>query len=372
MKHLKRILCLILTVALCAGFLIPAYASDVPTYSSSDQAVDLIERYEGFTATVSGGYIGFGSNYADCVAMYGNVSTITREQARALTLSELESTESILNSFLVRNSIYINQNQFDALIDFSYNVGVGWTVSDCYLKQLLLAGSSSWTYDNIHSAFGSWCKANGVVLQGLVNRRSEEADLFLSGSSASGDVWTGTGFRDVSEDAWYYEYVTWAAELGLVNGMGNGIFAPEADLTRAQMVQLLANFSGADLSAYHYQVFNDVSADAWYGPCIAWAYECGYINGVGGGAFAPDALISRQDLCTILMRYMESCGYYAGAQVTTYADDYRIADYAKEAVYYCSYMGLVQGIGNNTFSPCAAATRAEAATIMCRMYSVFH
>ena len=110
----------------------PQKLDSVPTYSSSNSVVDLIEYYEGFREyryyDAGIAYIGYGSVFTDAVSMFGeNCEPLSREQAKQLTLHELESIDQYLGRFLQQNEITVNQNQYDALSDFTYNCGIGWT-----------------------------------------------------------------------------------------------------------------------------------------------------------------------------------------------------------------------------------------------------
>ena len=109
----------------------------------------------------------------------------------------------------------VNQNQYDALADFTYNCGIGWTTYKnddgtwCLLKQLLLDDSSTWTKTRVSEAFGTWIKdGNGNVLEGLKKRRASETELFMKPVDGS----NATGFSDVKPGAWYYDYVMTAKE----------------------------------------------------------------------------------------------------------------------------------------------------------------
>ena len=347
-------------------------AADVPTFTASDAVVEMIAYYEGFLETryYDGGvaYIGYGSNFADAAELFGeDCEPISREQAKQLTKHELEQIGEYLNGFLKSNGIVVNQNQFDALADFTYNCGIIWTTYKntdgtwCLLKQLLLDDPSTWTESRVSEAFGTWVKdGSGNVLPGLVNRRASESQLFMK--DAESPVYT-----DVSAGAWYYDYVMVANELGIMRGNGNGTFLPLKALTRAELVQMLANYADADLSGSVASGFSDVAADAWYAPAVAWAKENGYINGYPDGTFQPNQAITREDFCKIMSSYLQKQGVSYPTKTVAFADESQIAEYAKEHVAYCAGIGLVNGVGDDRFDPKAGTKRAEAATIMVRL-----
>jgi fibronectin type 3 domain-containing protein len=93
--------------------------------------------------------------------------------------------EGYLNNFLSKKNISLNQNQFDALICFMYNLGPAYVVNSGYsMNTMLVNGISNYTDEEIKATFSLYTKAGGKVLSGLVNRRMAEGNLFLYGSGA--------------------------------------------------------------------------------------------------------------------------------------------------------------------------------------------
>jgi GH24 family phage-related lysozyme (muramidase) len=409
MKQIKKLLRMLSVMAVCALFMLPAMAADetdalyvfstetvgeqavvatqyasaqaaVPTYTSGDQCLEIIKQFEGFYAMpyqdTLWTAIGYGSRYSQAQEKFGqNCAPITEAQAVELVRDELASIEKTLNSFLQGSGITVSQAQFDALASFTYNVGTGWTTykntdgSWCKLKVLLLEGPSAWTEARVQEAFGTWVKdANGNQLSGLVKRRAAEAALFVSGGTGS----TGsTGvFRDVSSSAWYYSYVMEAYEKGIVSGNGDGTFSPDGALTRAQLVKLLANFDGVELSGYTASSFTDVAAGTWYTAPIAWAAAQGYVTGYEDGTFHPNDTVTREQMCTILSRYLADRQYITSQTLNTFTDGDQISDYAAAHVYACAALDLISGMEDGSFSPKSGATRAQAAAIFVRMCSL--
>lgn len=165
-------------------------------------------------------------------------------------------------------------------------------------------------------------------------------------------------------------YVERAADLGIMKGHANGTFGPEDPITRAQVVQALANFAGADLSGYTGSAFSDVKGEDWYAPAVAWAVEHGIVNGMGDGTFAPDQPILREHLCNVLARYLRSLGYEKSGTPDQFTDDGLISDSGKAHVYFCVSMGIVNGMGDGTFAPQHTATRGQMAKLLVGMYDI--
>ena len=424
MKYIKRFIVFMLVVSLCAGFAVPAMAADTYTrFTPSDGLIALIQRYEGFSPKRQWDYkqysIGYGCSFTLAREMFPSDAsddefTITQDQAVQLLLKAAETNAAVLNDFLIARRIKVNQNQFDAMMDLTLNVGVQWLYyynsdgTGCRLVELLKKGSDSWTKEKVEDAFSTWAMVDedgdGKVdtqLPGLVQRRKDDAALFMTpegetpsiyptegnngdttptnppedtddgdGGDDNTDDENSDGFTDVPQDAWYYTYVMKAKESGLMQGMGNGVFSPETEVTRAQMVQALANFAGADLSSYKSSSFTDVSTGDWYAPAVAWASEQGYVNGMGDGTFHPEDTIIREHLCNILARYLQSQGFVKTTTVDKFTDDALISDSGRDQVYFCVAMGIVNGMGDGTFSPNTGATRGQLAKLLVEMYDL--
>lgn len=177
-------------------------------------------------------------------------------------------------------------------------------------------------------------------------------------------------FTDVAEDRWSYDAILDLYQRGVVNGMTATTFEPEAPVTRAQFVKLLACLSGDDLSGYPGSGFRDVPESAWYAPYVAWAVAHGVTNGVSETEFAPDGIISRQDLATMVYRYAQSAGMDLTETVpaVTFTDASEISGYAYEAVTALQRADILHGFANEDgtycFQPKATTTREQACMIL--------
>ena len=174
-------------------------------------------------------------------------------------------------------------------------------------------------------------------------------------------------FPDVTEGDWFYDAVRYAYENGLMDGVGDGQFAPNATTTRAQLVTILYRLAGQPAVSGDLP-FTDVEAGTWYTDAVAWAAANGIVNGVSETEFAPGKDITREQLATILFRYAEAKGYdvSARADLSAYTDADQIQSYAAESVAWAVAEGLIQGFEDNTLRPAGNATRAQIATILMR------
>lgn len=175
-----------------------------------------------------------------------------------------------------------------------------------------------------------------------------------------------TVFDDVDASAWYADAVSYVAENGIMNGAGNGAFAPDTVMSRAMLVQVLYNLEGKPEAADC--AFTDVAADAWYADAVAWAADAGIVTGVSDTTFAPDQMMTREQIATILYRYAAYKNYDVTAfnDLSSYTDAGQIGSYAVEAMQWANGAGLITGSTATTLNPLGSATRAEAAAILMR------
>ena len=179
------------------------------------------------------------------------------------------------------------------------------------------------------------------------------------------------GFADVPADAWYAPAVQTCAEQGLFQGTSPTTFSPELSMTRGMFVTVLGRMENIDPTQADASGFMDVPEDAYYAGYVGWAARSGIVAGVSDSVFEPERGISRQEICTIVHRYLVwkdvSLQTVPSAQ---FADDAQIAEWAKESVYLCRSAGIVSGVGDNHFAPNVAARRCEAALIFKNLLAV--
>lgn len=184
---------------------------------------------------------------------------------------------------------------------------------------------------------------------------------------------------EMTEDDWFYEALTALMEENVIKGYEDGTIRPYANVTRAEFVTLLARLDGADVSQYTTHPFTDATA-AWYQSYIAWAAAEEYVNGTSPTTFEPDAKITRQEMMTILARYVGREHYSEYNFQLPYVDmgdfyDHNlIADWALSAVYGLRSLGLAQGEKKTVtgaevcvINPLGFASRAEAGTMLYRI-----
>ena len=172
-------------------------------------------------------------------------------------------------------------------------------------------------------------------------------------------------FADVAEGAWYADAVRYVYEKGLMTGTGDGAFSPDQNLTRGMLVTMLYRLAGQPAQSGTGAPFTDVAADAWYADGVNWAAANGVAGGYGGGVFGPGDPITREQLVTMLCRYVQSQGgdVTAGGDLSAYRDGEAVSDYARSAMEWACGQGLIQG-SSGALNPQGTATRAEVAQLM--------
>lgn len=181
-------------------------------------------------------------------------------------------------------------------------------------------------------------------------------------------------FEDVPTDSWYKKIVNYAVAYGIFDGTSSTTFSPENNMTRAQFVKVLANLEGIITDNYVATSFTDVIPGKWYTGAIKWAYESEIVHGIGNKLFAPNSDITREQMCVMLVNYVEK---YKNSTLKTlrdysvFTDDSKISAWARPDVIKCFRSGLVSGTGNNMFSPRDVANRAQAATIFTNFHKEY-
>ncbi len=178
-------------------------------------------------------------------------------------------------------------------------------------------------------------------------------------------------FKDVQSREWFYNSVDFAYNYDVFKGVTKDKFAPADSVTRGMFVTVLMRLSGTEYSNKKATPFKDVPAGKYYSGAVRWASEMGIVNGVGGGRFAPDDYITREQLCKMVVLYTAYGGVqlYKGQTAYYFADDAKISDWARNYVYICQATGVVNGKENNMFDPQANASRAQVARVLHSLHS---
>lgn len=181
-------------------------------------------------------------------------------------------------------------------------------------------------------------------------------------------------FRDVPAPSnWAHEGIDYCVRHGLMSGFDATTFSPDTVSTRAQIVMILYNLSGdtTDYSKY-YVPFTDVRPGTWYYNAVAWGYDKDIVSGMSATTFAPDGLITREQMAVLLYGYTEKYApaYLGGAaSLNGFPDAASVSNWAYAAMSWAVGNGLISGIASNGadyLAPSGGATRAQIAAIMMR------
>ena len=186
-------------------------------------------------------------------------------------------------------------------------------------------------------------------------------------------------FSDVAGH-WASDNIYFVAMREAALGFPDGSYDPNAQMTRAMLATVLARLIIADLSDFNYRLFDDVEPDVWYGPSVAWAFEYGVVEGIGGGKFDPNGNVTRQDMSLMIERFLDAFGIDllapAGDDAAdassesdgpSFIDEDRIGFWAADAVAHMHKCGIMLGRPGGLFDPRGFSTRAEVATVLFRL-----
>lgn len=175
-------------------------------------------------------------------------------------------------------------------------------------------------------------------------------------------------FKDVDTGKWYHVSIDYVLTHSIMNGVSGTSFAPNSNLTRGMLVQILFNLEGKPQSAS--ASFSDVKADAWYAKAIGWAAANKVVTGYADGTFRPNAAVTREQAAAILYRYAQSKGIDVSVgedtNILSCADALQASEYAIPALQWAVGAGVLNGKSGNLLAPTGTATRAEIAVIMQR------
>ena len=174
-------------------------------------------------------------------------------------------------------------------------------------------------------------------------------------------------FVDVPAGAYYYDAVLWAAEGGIVTGTDAVHFSPDASCTRAQLVTFLWRAAGSPAVNYAMN-FNDVDGGAYYAEAVRWAASEKVVEGTTAETFAPDAAVTRAQVVTMLYRFAKAQGMdttQGGMAIREFDDFDAVPAYALEAMDWAVNAGVLKG-DNNRLLPQDNCTRAQIVTMLYR------
>lgn len=184
-------------------------------------------------------------------------------------------------------------------------------------------------------------------------------------------------FNDVGGH-WAEDSIGYCYTNGLMNGVGNGNFAPEKPMTRAMFVTVLGRLyeqNGGLIDSMPAEdtdlAFTDIEASAYYYQYVLWAVAGGVIDGYSAERFGPDDAITREQMAKIIADFLRFSGQSVSGGRLGYTDSAAISGWAQSGVSYCSGSGLLSGFPDNSFRPKDNATRAQVASLIERLAAIY-
>ena len=174
-------------------------------------------------------------------------------------------------------------------------------------------------------------------------------------------------FTDVLETDWFYGDVLAMYEKGHVKGVSETEFSPQSTMNRAMVVQVLHRMSGTPKPGAG-RGFPDVTQTAWYYDAVSWAAGQGIVQGYEDGCFYPMAAVTREQFAALLYRYAQFAGLPAdtGVDLSSFADAGQIQPWAEDSMRWANGAGILRGRTETLLSPGETATRAEAVVMLNR------
>lgn len=308
----------ILAVVICLS--VSVAAADTMTVSS--QLVAKIKGYEGFVQYPVADHSQYSVGYGSACNPSDYPNGITEAEAEVLLLNHIATFEVAVNSFTKNNNITLAQQEFDALVSMTYNLGTNWIKAENKVWSYLITGN--YTDAEMASAMAAWCNAGGSMLEGLVTRRLDEAQIFLYGD------YYGTGTQQLAKtyfDAnggtksnkvmfhpkgetygilataenegyyfagWYTSGGTLVTESTVVTGnqtlYAHWTTAPVEQVVETPAVEIVATGP-----------FSDVADDAWYTTYISQLEEQKVLGGYTDGTFRPENDVTTGEVLKIVM-----------------------------------------------------------------------
>ena len=173
-------------------------------------------------------------------------------------------------------------------------------------------------------------------------------------------------FEDVPEGSWFYDAAKYVAERGWFRGVSATQFDPNGKMTRAMFITIISRMEGIDEDDYPTSGFADIADGQWYTAAVAWGAKNGVVLGVGQNRYAPDDILTREQMVTMLYRYSSFKQVTLsenGVELETFPDYKTVSGWAEEAMRWGTKHGVITGTGTG-LAPGIGAMRAEMAQVL--------
>ncbi|MDE7242687.1 MAG: S-layer homology domain-containing protein [Oscillospiraceae bacterium] len=222
------------------------------------------------------------------------------------------------------------------------------------------------SYDDPESiaAKAAFAREAGLAGIGFWELSQDPGGTLLASATAA---FAGRAFRDVAPGVWYADAAEEVFRVGWMTGTAEGIFSPDAPVTRGMFAAILYRMEGEPAAAG--ASFPDVQPDNYYAAAAAWAAENGIVKGYADGSFRPDKAVTREQLAAMLQRYAVYRGYDVSAvdSLEGFQDAEQVSGYARDAVSWAAAEGLLRGRTKDLLVPGGTVSRSETAVILIRL-----
>lgn len=211
---------------------------------------------------------------------------------------------------------------------------------------------------------------NSKVVRSIYNPATGTVDFITADSSQYAVGYNEVKFNDVTSKDWFDRAVGFMSARGIVNGVGDGSFAPQNKVTRADFLIMVMNAYGVELDRAVTDNFADAGSK-YYSDYLGTAKRLGLVSGTGDNKFMPNAAISRQDMLVILYRVLDILGELPAAKTgnfDSFSDSKDVSRYAKDTMRLFVEAGIVSG-DDNKLKPKKDTSRAEAVQVLYNLLS---
>ena len=209
--------------------------------------------------------------------------------------------------------------------------------------------------------FVGWYDSSAQLLSNELNYT-----FTVTGATTVYAVFDGEYFVDVPQNAWYYDNANKAGEMEIINGIRPYEFCANDKLSRAMAVTILGHAVKADMPSGK-TPFTDVSSDSWYSGAVLWANQQGIVLGISEDQYAPNANVTREQFVAMLMRLVDCLGKTPELAELNYKDSDKISAYAVVPMQKAASIGLISGYEDGTIRPQNNLTRGEAVALVVRL-----
>ena len=361
----------------------------IPVVRTSESGIQFIKDHEGFIPKPVWDYQQYSVGYGSHCGPDDYPDGITEKEADILLRKMLrDEFEPRVDALERKSGRTFSRQEYDALVSFSYNVGVSWMNGGYNIYRYVTTGNYSEM--ELVNCFGSWINAGGESVDGLARRRIDEVNLYLNGVYSTGSTaYLYVKFRlntdpsTVSGEKNYdYTYYKPGTNFGTLpnasregynflgwfeKASGGRQFTTDSRVPAYGLMTLYAHWEAAELEPEPEPEpdfpFTDVPKDAWYYPAIFAVYQKGWTNGTSATTFEPEYCFARSMMVTMLYRIENQ----PSVSTTSPFTDVRQGRFYTAPVAWAFNVGLTKGNNDGTtFGPDEFMTREQLATFFYR------